>query len=223
MLTLYGINLSTFTRKVRLALAEKGIEYRFEVAPMGSARVRERHPLGKIPVVEHEGHVVPDSSVIIAWLERLHPAKPLYPEDARDFARALWLEEFADTRLREVTVPYFAEHVVKPLFRGMPADEQVLAAIAPGCEAALDHLERELGGRPFFVGDDLTVADIAIGAQLLTWQQGGGELQSARWPGLAAHMARLVARPAWAPILAEERAALSAAARARSSAPPGAA
>lgn len=48
MLTLYGINLSTFTRKLRLALAEKGIDYRFEQAPMGSARVRALHPLAKI-------------------------------------------------------------------------------------------------------------------------------------------------------------------------------
>lgn len=219
MLTLYGINLSTFTRKVRLALAEKGIEHRFEVTPMGSPRVRELHPLGKIPVVEDEGLVVPDSSVIIAWLERLHPAKPLYPAGTRDFARALWLEEFADTRLREVTVPYFAEHVVKPLFRGKPADEQAIAAIAPQCEEALDYLERELGGRAFFVGNAFTVADLAIGAQLVTWQQGGGELQAARWPGLTDHMSRLVARPAWALILTEERAALAAASRARSAGP----
>lgn len=109
MLVLYGINLSTFTRKVRLALAEKGLDYRFETAAMGSPKVRSLHPLGKIPVLEDEKTVIPDSSVIIAYLERTHPERPLYPADARSFARALWLEEYADTRLREATLPFFSE------------------------------------------------------------------------------------------------------------------
>lgn len=118
MSVLYGINLSTFTRKVRLALAEKGIDYRLEPAPMGSPRVRALNPLGRIPVYEADGFAIPDSSVIIAWLERTHPERPLYPADAKLYARALWLEEYADTRLREATLPFFAERIVKPVFHG---------------------------------------------------------------------------------------------------------
>ena len=76
MLILYGINLSTFTRKVRLALAEKALDYRLEIAPMGSPKVRALHPLGKIPVLEDAGFAIPDSSVSIAYLERVYPAWP---------------------------------------------------------------------------------------------------------------------------------------------------
>ncbi|MCK6370459.1 MAG: glutathione S-transferase family protein [Gammaproteobacteria bacterium] len=218
MVVLYGINLSTFTRKVRLALAEKGIEYRFEQAAMGSAKIRTLHPLGKIPVLEDAGVVVPDSSVIIAYLERAYPARPLYPREAAPLARALWLEEYADTRLREATVPFFAERVVKPLFLARPGDEKALDQAAAVRDEAFDYLEQELPDEGFAVGQAVSVADIAIAAQLITYRQGEGELPAARWPRLEAWLARLCERPAWASILAEESAALDAARSKRKSA-----
>jgi glutathione S-transferase len=211
MIVLYGINLSTFTRKVRLALAEKGIEYRLEVAPMGSPKVRSLHPLGKIPVAEHRDTVIPDSSVIIAYLERTWPAPALYPAGAAELARALWLEEYADTRLREATVPFFAEHIVKPVFQGKSADAQALARAVPLRDECFDYLEHELVQRGFAVGNRLTVADIAIGAQLVTYQQGEGDMPEGRWPGLTAYIAALRSRPSWAAILDEENGAIAAA------------
>jgi glutathione S-transferase len=206
VITLYGVELSTFTRKVRLALAEKGLEYRLEVTAMGSPRVRALNPLGKIPVLEHEGTVIPDSSVIVAWLERVFPDRPLWPSEPRALARALWLEEYADTRLREVTVPFFAERVVKPLFQGRDGDEEALGRVAAARDETFDYLERELGEAAFFAGGSLTIADVAVGAQLVTYGQGEGPIPPDRWPSLARCLARLVTRPAWAPILsAEER------------------
>lgn len=213
MLVLYGINLSTFTRKVRLALAERGIPYRLEVAPMGSPAVRARNPLGRIPVLADGDVVVPDSSVIIAYLERSQPGPPLYPADAAALARALWLEEYADTRLREATLVYFAERVVKPVFQGKPGDAAALAAADPVRDEAFGYLEGELAG-PGFGAGPISVAEVAIGAQLVTYVQAEGAIDPARWPRLAAWYAAQVARPAWAPILAEESASL-AAARAR--------
>jgi glutathione S-transferase len=216
VLVLYGINLSTFTRKVRLALLEKELPHRLEVAPMGSPAVKALHPLGKIPVLADGEVVVPDSSAIIGYLERAYPARPLYPVGAADLARALWLEEYADTRLREVTLPFFSERVVKPLFQGKPADEAALAAAGGPRDEAFGYLEGELARRSFAAGDGLTVADLAIGAQLVTYVQGAGPVDPGRWPGLAGYLGRLTARSRWAPVLAEEEAAL-AAARARRS------
>lgn len=211
MLTLYGINLSTFTRKVRLALLEKGIPYRLEVAPMASPKVKALHPLGKIPVIEDEGLVVPDSSVIIAYLERAYPERPLYPASAAELARALWLEEYADTCLREAMLTFFAERVVKPVYQGKPADDAVLAAAIAPRDEAFDHVEKQLAGKRFAVGESLTVADVAIGAQLITYCQGADGIDPGRWPGLAGYLAALQARPHWAAVHAEEAAALKAA------------
>ena len=220
MLTLYGINLSTFTRKVRLALLEKGIPHRLEVAPMGSPKVKALHPLGKIPVIEDQGIAIPDSSVIIAYLERAYPERPLYPAGAADLARALWLEEYADTRLREATLTFFSEHVVKPVFQGKPADESALAAAAGPRDEAFGYLERELPQSGFAVAGMLTVADVAIGAQLITYGQGAGPVDPGRWPGLAGYLAALQDRPHWAAVRTEEEAALAAARARRQGIPP---
>jgi glutathione S-transferase len=208
---LHGINLSTFTRKVRLALSEKGLEYRLEVAPMGSPQVRALNPLGKIPVLEDGEVVIADSSVIIAYLERAYPGCALYPDKAADLARALWLEEYADTRLREATLPYFSENVVKPLFQGKAADAAVLAKAVRLNDESFDYLEHELPPDGFAVGASVSVADVAIGAQLITYRQGAGGLPATRWPKLARYFAALLQRPAWAEIVAEEEQALAAA------------
>lgn len=215
---LYGINLSTFTRKVRLALAEKGLDYQLEVTPMGSTRLRALHPLGKIPVLENKGLVVPDSSAILGYLERIQPSPPLYPEQPEALARALWLEEYADTRLREVTLPFFAENVVKRVFQGKAPDQAALAAAAAGRDEAFNYLERELRARPFAPTGPISVAEIAVGAQLITYVQGAGEIGS-RWPRLSEYLAGLLARPAWMPILAEEEESLTAARARRRLAP----
>lgn len=214
MLIVYGINLSTFTRKVRLALAERGIAYELAPAPMGSPQVRALNPLGRIPVLKHGDVVVPDSSVIIAYLERACPGPPLYPAAAADLARALWLEEYADTRLREATLVYFAERVVKPLFQGKPGDAEALSGAAPVRDEAFGYLEEQLAAGELLPGTALTVADVAVGAQLVTYVQAEGDIDAGRWPRLAAWLAQKLARPVWASILAEEQQSL-AAARAR--------
>jgi glutathione S-transferase len=211
MVTLHGINLSTFTRKVRLALGERGIDYRLAVAPMGSPGVRALNPLGRIPVLVDGDVVIPDSSVIIAYLERAYPGPALHPEPAPQLARALWLEEYADTRLREATLPYFAEQVVKPVFQGKPGDAAALAAAGALRDEAFGYLEQQLADGSFVPGASVSVADVAIGAQLITYCQGEGGIDAARWPRLAAWLRVCSARPAWAAILAEEEATLAAA------------
>jgi glutathione S-transferase len=214
MVIVYGINLSTFTRKVRLALAERGIDYQLKVAAMGSAQVRALNPLGRIPVLQDGDVVVPDSSVIVAYLERAYPGPALYPAGAAALARALWLEEYADTRLREATLVYFAERVVKPVFQGKPGDAAALSRADPVRDEAFGYLEDQLAGGGFSPGEALTVADIAIGAELITYVQAEGAIDTGRWPRLAAWLTGMLARPAWATLMAEEQQAL-AAARAR--------
>jgi glutathione S-transferase len=208
---LYGINLSTFTRKARLALAEKAIDYRLEVAPMGSPQVRALNPLGRIPVLDDAGLVIADSSVIIAYLERAYPARALYPESPAELARALWLEEYADTRLREATVPFFAERIVKPLFQRKPADTAALDKAGPLRDECFDYLEAELPATGCAVGGKISVADVAVVAQLVTYYQGEGEIVVERWPRLARYYDELTRRPAWAEIIAEEGMSLAAA------------
>src|SRR5690242_5891381 len=107
MPTVYGVNASPFVRKVRVALAEKGIPYELEpVIPFNvSEDFKKMSPLGKIPAFRDNDRTLCDSSIICAYIERTHPNPPLYPADPYEYARALWFEEYADSALVQVVGP----------------------------------------------------------------------------------------------------------------------
>ena len=90
-LVVLGGGVSPFVRKVRVALAEKGLDYTHEqVNPFAPpAGYREISPLGKIPAFKDGDRTLCDSSVICAYLEKTHPKPALYPSDPYDYARAL--------------------------------------------------------------------------------------------------------------------------------------
>jgi glutathione S-transferase len=114
-IAIHGAPISPFVRKVRIALAEKGIAYELRPAIPRSEPLLRLNPLGKIPTLEDDGFAVGDSSVICDYLEQTHPEPRLYPRDARERARALFFEEYADTRLSEVIGPVARMKVLAPL------------------------------------------------------------------------------------------------------------
>jgi glutathione S-transferase len=60
------------------------------------AAVSKYNPRGKLPVVEYDGKLIADSSDILRYVEERHPEPRLYPADARERARALIMEDWAD-------------------------------------------------------------------------------------------------------------------------------
>jgi glutathione S-transferase len=213
MAKVYGANASPFVRKVRIALAEKGIPYQLEpvipfpgMLPDGFEKLS---PLKKIPAFEDGKVTLADSSVILAYLERAHPLPPLLPNDPAAAARALWFEEYGDSGLSSVTGVVFGQRVIGPRFFQRAADESAVEkclkeTAAPMC----DYLESELGGGPWFLGETFTVADIGVGTQLANWHHAGVRLDRSRWPKLAAFFERFAERPSVKPLLEEERATL---------------
>jgi glutathione S-transferase len=209
---LYGAPQSPFVRKVRIVLAEKGLPYAFE----GPAPAL--HPLGKMPVLRDGDVVVPDSSVICAYLEKKHPAPALYPEDPAGYARALFLEEYADTQMSEGMGAIVLERFVKPHVLKQPTDEahveQLLAAARtrwvgkPSSAAGhplpsvLDYLESELPEGRDTVLARFSIADAALGVHLGWLAFAGIELDARRWPRTARYYGALVARPSFETALA---------------------
>lgn len=91
MLTLYDAARCPYCARVRIVLAEKGIEH--EVVPIDlsdrPAWLYEKNSLGKVPVIEEGGFVLPESVVIMEYLEERRPEPALLPADptARALAR----------------------------------------------------------------------------------------------------------------------------------------
>jgi glutathione S-transferase len=213
----YGASLSPFVRKVLLALETKGIAY--EMVPVLPGRLppnyEEISPLKKMPVLDHDGFTVPDSSVICAYLDEVFPEHPLFPADPRTRARARFLEEYADTRLTETAAPFFAERFVKPRFFGAAPDEARLASLAGSdLPPVLGYLDNVVPANGFlFAAGAPGVADFSIVSPLINARYVGYEIDADRYPRLAAFFARVAALPLVARRLEHERADLEALAR----------
>lgn len=206
----YGVNASPFVRKVRVALAEKGLKYELEpVFPVNvSAEYRKISPLGKIPTLRDGDRTLPDSSVICAYLERTHPEPALYPSDPYLYARALWFEEYADGGLTPVFgAKVFFPRVVAPRFFNREPDE---AAIQKTIDEELppffDYLEGEVRDGRWLVGDSFTVGDIGVSSQFVNLRHAGVGVDGKRWPKLAGYISRAHARPSFKALIEEEEA-----------------
>lgn len=205
----YGSSLSPFVFKVLVAGAEKSIPLELHEVQLRDTdpAFRQASPFGKMPGFRDGDFAISDSSAIITYLDALRPEHPLLPAEPRDRARAVWFDEFADTILADATLKIFFNRWVAR-FRNEEGD----AATAELAERellppAFDYLENILpasGG--FLVGDGLTLADIAVGAQCVTLDYMDVLPLPAQWPRLTAYMSALMARPAFTALTVPGRA-----------------
>ncbi len=204
---LYGVNGSPFVRKARVVLEEKGIPYETEhlvsVSPK-SPELLALHPMGKIPILRDGEVVVPDSSVICAYLEKKHPSPELYPAEPAELAKALFLEEYADTRVFEVLSPVLFERVVKRfVFQQVPDEARVAEQLETELPPVLDYLESQLPEGQGTALARFSIADAAVGAQLGTLTLSGVEIDARRWPRTASYYGALLARPSFKTAMAQ--------------------
>ncbi len=215
MPTLYGVLGSPFARKAIVALTEKGIEFDHDpVMPFGpNPEYRKIHPLGRIPAYRDGDRVLPDSSEILAYLERTHPEPALYPSDPYQYARALWYEEFGDDGLSPVTgAKIFFPRVIGPRFMNQQPDEVAIKkTLDEEVPPLFDYLEHEVGDRQFLVAGRFTVADIGIATQFVNFKLAGCSVDTKRWPQLAAYVDRVHDRPSFKSVIEKEKAMFGAA------------
>ena len=211
MLKLIGASASPFVRKVRVALAEKGIAYEHDpMVPFGTPpEYLKISPLGKIPALLDDGKPLSDSSIIVAYLERKHPEPALYPKDPYEFARALWFEEYGDSALvTNVTAPIVFQRIIAPRFFNRPTDEAVVQnAIDVEAPKCLDYLETQVDGKEFLAGGAFSIADIGVATQFVNARFANYTVDAKRWPKTASYLEKILARPSFHGIVKEEAAA----------------
>ncbi|MBX6321261.1 MAG: glutathione S-transferase family protein [Rhodospirillaceae bacterium] len=211
---LYSGPLSLFSRKVEIALREKGLTFEREMVPFSQEKgyapkhpdVLAANPKGQVPVLIDGDLTLFDSTVILEYLEDAYPAPPLYPAEARARARCRLLELTADEIL---LVPLRAlMHRSEPP-RPDAERRQRLEAEAARAETEIrghyGRLEAMLAGAEHFCGA-FSVADIAVFMWMLFVLRLKGPRPDGH-PALAAWYARVGARPAIAPVAAEIAAA----------------
>jgi glutathione S-transferase len=207
---LYSGPLSLFTAKVRIALAEKGIEAeRVEVGWSLADRYEPHHPdvvalnpKRQVPVLVDGDVVVYDSTLIFEYLEERHPVPALYPSELAERARCRQLEAAAD----EILFPHvwtLIDEGFYPADRGA-RDEAALETARAGIARYGEAREKELAGRRWLC-DDFSVADIANFVFLNAAVTLGAPLRSEH-TALAHWYERVAARPAVAREVSEMQA-----------------
>ena len=214
--TLHGVSLSPFVRKVRAVLAIKSIGYELVNVMPGAmdSEFLAMSPLSKIPVWEEDGWTLPDSSAICAYLERIEPDPPLYPSDPKEFATALFWEEYADTRIVDSGNPVFFQRVVREKFFKQPADEDIvrrhLDEVLP---PVFDQIEELFLGKVVGIVDalenqEITIATLSVWAPFVNLDHAGLELDAKAWPRLAAFLEVMGRHAVLRALVEEERAAM---------------
>jgi glutathione S-transferase len=211
MLEIHGVPLSVHTRKVIVAAIAKNLPYVIHpVVPVipgnPPANWRAISPTGLIPAITDGDFTLADSTAICTYLDRKYPGTPLYPAAPRDHARTLFLEQYAGgTVFRQVVHPLFAEVFVRPKVHGLPTDQAkvdpVLAQALPEVFGYLD----TVAGDGFLVGPQMTIADIAVVSNLITFQYLGFALDGRRYPRLSSLFDRVIVEPAMRQALQQEQ------------------
>jgi len=153
-------------RRVRIYLAEKGIEVPLEPVDMGalahkSAAFAAINPLQLLPALQlDDGTVLTESIAICRYFERLHPEPPLFGTDAKDSAVIeMWERRIEFHLLAPVSHVFRNSH---PAMKEMEVPQVPAWADAnrPRVSDFLTLLDGELKNRRYVAGDRFTVADI---------------------------------------------------------------
>jgi glutathione S-transferase len=180
VITLYDASRCPYCARVRIVIAEKRIEFETIEIDLDDrpAWIYEKNATGRVPVVEEDGWTLPESSVIMEYLEERYPEPALLAADPGDRA----LARLRIFRHDSFTQPYYA------LRRGAKGADALFAE-------QLDRLDAELEERPWLGGADYGLADIAYVPWVLRARDRMG-LAFDPYPALSEWLTRLLDRPA---------------------------
>lgn len=203
-LTLYMHPLSSYCHKTLIALYENATPFKAVSVNLGDpgerAMLLKLWGVGKFPVLQDDarGEVVPESSIIIEYLDRVYPGTTRFIPEAEGSAREVRLKD----RFYDLHIHNHMQKVVGNRLRPAGAkDPHGVEDAKTRMHAAYDIAERDMASRPWAAGDDFSMADCAAApalfyaAKVLSYAD--------THPHLAAYLERLKARPSYARVLKE--------------------
>jgi glutathione S-transferase len=207
MRTLYHLALSPFSRKVRVALKEKNLDFTLRVEKVWERQPEflALNPAGTVPVfIDEDGTTLADSSVICEYLEDLYPdERKLLGDTILERAETRRLVAWFDLKFsREVTDNLYREKMMKKFLGLGEPNSAAIRAGSSNIHYHLDYIGWLTERRKFLAGQKFSLADIAAASHLsvldymgdVPWDQ---HARAKDW------YARIKSRPAFRPLLAD--------------------
>jgi glutathione S-transferase len=224
LLELYDNGNSVCAQKVRVALAEKGLEWKRHALTLRGDQFDPQYmklnPNGVVPTLVHDGHVITESSVILYYLDEAFPAPSLMPREPLERVKVRMVNKLIDEYVHNACVILTFGTAFRPWFAGLTADEidQRLAK-SPlkkrseyKRDVALHGLESKFAAEAFesygrlldlidqaqgrwLAGDGFSLADIAAVPYVLRLELLRMAKLWDRRPGVAAWYKRVLSRP----------------------------
>lgn len=164
MIVLHGSAGSPYVTRVLMQAAAKKLDIELRPANPGDPEFRRMNPIGKMPVLEHDGFVLPESTVICEYLEDVFPTPSLRGETDQDRARV---------RLIARVVDLYCSGIFSILRAAADATFTIdEAGERATLDKGLDALDTFLSGDGWAVGGAVSLADCA----LATWLYYGTKL-----------------------------------------------
>lgn len=207
MRILHHLALSPFSRKVRVVLREKNLDFQLRVEKVWERRpdFLAMNPAGTVPVlVEEDGTTLADSGVICEYLEEVHPQeRNLLGETPAERAEVRRLVAWFDQKFsREVTDNLLREKMMKKfLGLGEPNSSAIRAGYS-NIHYHLDYIGWLIERRKFLAGDKYSLADVAAAAHLSCLDY-IGDIPWAEHAKAKDWYARIKSRPAFRPLLSD--------------------
>ena len=196
---LYGTPGSPSTRIAQLGLEEKHVPHELIEVVFGDHLKPphlDRHPFGRVPVIDHDGFRLYEAQAILRYLNAVHPEPSLCPREARAAARMDQMIGIVDWYFHpQVSTTITWQRLVVPRW-GQQPDESVIARALPHAEVCVHEIARLLGSNPYVAGAQLSIADPMLAPHLSCFAMTteGSDLVRA-YPHLRDWLARMEARP----------------------------
>ncbi len=165
-ITLWGFDGSTYVRTVKMLLAEKGVTD-FRQVPLNvlegepkSPEHLQRHPFGKVPVLDHDGLRILETAAIVRYLNDVLPGPSLVPGTPKDRARMDMIVGLVDSYGYGALVGGVAAYHLFPGFVGGQNDAARQAGIENG-RKVIEFAMQTRGTSPFIAGE-LSLADLFL-------------------------------------------------------------
>jgi len=206
MRVLYHSLLSPFSRKVRVVLAEKNLDFTMKAEKPWERRPEflALHPAGEVPVlIEPDSTVLAGTDSIVEYLDEVYRDKILIGINAGDRAEVRRLVAWFDAKMdREVTENLVGEKMLKRMGREGQPNSQAIRAGHANLPGHLDYIGYLVERRRWLAGDHFSLADITASAHLSSLDYLGDVPWDAHEPAKEWY-ARIKSRPSFRAILSD--------------------